>query len=192
MKYNKLIVFDFDGTLCHTPSDADGRRVWFDKTGYKFPYDGWWGKSESINPDIFDIPVNGWVYQKYLDAVADEGAHVILATGRLEKPIGMRANIETILNKHNLAFDVFEPFDKIEAGTPRREINRNGVYLNTGGDTFHFKANLFKDLARKLDVDEIIMYDDRHEHLTKFHEWGYEHPLKVTVVDIVNKKSKTF
>ncbi len=191
-KYNKLIVFDFDGTLCHTPDQITGEKIFQKNTGLPWPYGGWWGKSESINPEIFDVPVNTWVYQRYLEAIADDGAHVILATGRLEKVLGMRNNVETILSKNNLSFDVFELMDNIEAGTPRRSIKRNGVYLNTGGDTFYFKTKLFQELAKKLDVEEIVMYDDRHEHIIKFYEWAYEQPTKVTVVDIVNKKSRTF
>ena len=38
--YKKIIFFDFDGTLFHTPEPLQGEKIWFDKTGkvdfYKF------------------------------------------------------------------------------------------------------------------------------------------------------------
>lgn len=190
--YKKLVCFDFDGTLCHTPEQHSGEKIFREKTGIEWPYNGWWGKPESINPDIFHIPVNTWVYQRYLEAVSDPTTHVILATGRLEKPNGMRDNIERILNSHNLSFDICESMNVIEIGSPRRKVFRNGVYLNTGGDTFIFKTRLFEELMDEIGVDELIMYDDRHEHLIKFSDWA--HSLtnkKVTICDIVNKKFKT-
>lgn len=171
-KYKKLIVFDMDGTLIHSPEQEEGRDIWKKSTGFDFPYTGWWGKSETLNMDVFDIPVNQWVYQRYLEATSNKDAHVILATGRLEKVVDMRKNIERILNHHNLSFD--------------------GVYLNNTDDTFRFKTRLFEKLVNELDVEEILMFDDRQEHLVKFWEWAEKQPLKVEVVDIVNKTSKIF
>lgn len=189
---DKIICFDFDGTLCHTPEQHLGQKVFKEKTGLDWPYNGWWGKPESIDMDIFYVPINGWVYQKYLEAVADPTAHVILATGRLEKPMGMRKNVERILGFHNLSFDVFDPLNVIEIGTPRREVVRNGVYLNTGGDTFMFKTRLFEDMMKKMRVNSLLMYDDRHEHLIKFSDWAHKQSgSQITICDVVNKKFKT-
>lgn len=171
-KYKRLIVFDFDGTLCFSPEPEEGKKIWFKETGIIWPYVGWWGKSETLDTNIFHVPVNQWVYQRYLEAVADEDAYIILATGRLEKVANMRKNLEKILNFHNLAFD--------------------GVHLNNVGDTFRFKRALFERLAEELGVDEIIMYDDRHEHLVKFWEWAEKQPVNVKVVDSIHKTVKTF
>jgi hypothetical protein len=171
MSYNKLVCFDFDGTLCFTPEPIEGEKIFLAKTGNQWPYNGWWGKTESIDMDIFHIPVNQWVYKKYLEAVAEPNTYIILATGRLEKVPGMRENVERILESHNLSFDE--------------------VYLNTGGDTYRFKTKLFEDLIEKLGVKEFTMYDDRHEHLVKFETWAIDQPSDVNIVDVVNKKTKT-
>jgi len=172
MSYKRLISFDFDDTLCHTPKPEEGKIIWKEKTGTDWPYGGWWGRAESINPDIFDIPVNPWVYKKYLEAVADPDNYVILATGRLQKVENMRKYVDMILNKHNISFDE--------------------IYLNWGGDTYNFKTKLFEQLIEKLGVNEFIMYDDRSEHLVRFEEWAEEHHVQVTVVDVVNKKETIF
>ncbi len=172
MSYKRLISFDFDDTLCHTPKPEEGKIIWKEKTGTDWPYGGWWGRSESINPEIFDIPVNPWVYKKYLEAVADPDNYVILATGRLQKVENMRKYVDMILNKHNISFDE--------------------IYLNWGGDTYNFKTKLFEQLIEKLGVNEFIMYDDRSEHLVRFEEWAEEHHVQVTVVDVVNKKETIF
>ena len=131
-----------------------------------------WVSKGSINPDIFDIPVNPWVYKKYLEAVADPDNYVILATGRLQKVENMRKYVDMILSKHNISFDE--------------------IYLNWGGDTYNFKTKLFEQLIEKLGVNEFIMYDDRSEHLVRFEEWAEEHHIDVTVVDVINKKETNY
>jgi len=172
-KYKKLIVFDFDGTLCFTPGQIEGEKTWIRETGLPWPYPGsWWGRPETLDLDVFDVPINQWVYQRYLESVADENNYVILATGRLEFKQGMRKNVERILNSHNLSF--------------------SGVFLNTGGDTFRFKTRLFEEMMGRMKVNELLMYDDRHEHLIKFNDWAHKQSdSKITICDVVNKKFKT-
>lgn len=168
-KIKKLVCFDFDGTLCMTPEDIEGKKIWFEKTGHVWPHRGWWSKAESLNTDIFHIPVNTWVYEEYLKSVSDPESHVILATGRLES---LRSEVQKILNQHNLSFD--------------------GVYLNWGGDTFKFKTLLFEKLISQLGVEEFTMYDDRVTHLQNFEEWAKLQHIQVTVVDINKREKKTF
>lgn len=169
MKYNKIVSFDFDDTLCHTPLPEDGKVIWKEKTGFEWPHRGWWSKPESLDTEVFDIPVNNWVYDKYLDSVSDESSYIILVTGRIE---ALRKEVENVLNINNLSFD--------------------DTFLNFGGDTFTFKTKLFENLIKKYQPEEFIMYDDRQEHLPKFCEWAKSQPCKVTVVDVVNKITKTF
>lgn len=172
MAYKRLISFDFDDTLCHTPKPEEGELIWKEKTGTDWPYNGWWGRSESIDPEIFYIPVNQWVYKKYLEAVSDPENYVILATGRLRKKEGMLENVMKILNQHNLSFDE--------------------VHLNWGGDTYNFKTKLFEEKIEELGVHEFIMYDDRHEHLVRFKEWAADHHVSVKVVDVINKTESVY
>jgi hypothetical protein len=165
--YKKLIAYDFDGTLFHTPTQEVGREIWKKETGFDFPHNGWWGKSESIDPSVFDIPLDQWVYKKYLEDVSDPENYVILATGRLAKAQNMLKNIKTILNQNNISFDE--------------------IHLNWGGDTYNFKTKLFEEKIEELGVKEFILYDDRQEHLVKFEEWSKTIDCKIKIVDVVNR-----
>lgn len=167
-----LYCFDFDGTLVHSPTPHEGKPVWLKETGMVWPYNGWWGKSETLDTRVFHVPKHEWVYQRYLEAVADEDSYLFLATGRLQKVPGMRENIEKVLNQHNLSFEE--------------------VHLNWGGDTYIFKTRLFEEMIKKTKCDKFVMYDDRHEHLVKFREWAKVKNCTVEVVDIVNKITNTY
>jgi phosphoglycolate phosphatase-like HAD superfamily hydrolase len=164
----RLIVFDFDGTLFHTQTPTLGEKIWSEKTGTDWPYNGWWSHPETLDTEIFYTPVNQWVYKKYLEAVSDDDNYVILATGRLAKKEGMLENIEKLLIDNNISFDE--------------------IHLNWGGDTFRFKTKLFEEKIKELGVHELIMYDDRYEHLMKFKEWKSDMNTKITIIDITKKR----
>ena len=172
MRYKKLACFDFDDTLFYTPNPQEGKKIWFDKTGENWKHIGWWGKSETLDTNIFDIPLNKWVHDKYINLTNDKETFVIVATGRLEKIKGMRDNIDKIFNKNGLQFDE--------------------VHLNTGSDTLNFKLKLFEQKIETLGVEEFIIFDDRQEHLPEFEKWADNQNIKITIVDVVNKTEKTF
>jgi hypothetical protein len=172
----KLVCFDFDDTLFHTPSPEEGKNIWQEATGKEWPYIGWWGKHETLDTDIFEIPMNEWVKEKYFEHVEDPETKVIVATGRLNKVKGMRENIDKIFEKNDLTF--------------------HEVHLNWGGDTLDFKKKLFGQKLDEQKYDEFIMFDDRQEHLPHFEEWAeieaINRNMNITVVDVVNKTLKTF
>lgn len=172
---NRLVCFDFDDTLFHTPRPEIGKKIWEEKTGEMWPYNGWWGKSETIDPDMFHIPMNEWVKQRYVEH-KEEGSNIIVATGRLKKVSGMMDNILRIFEDNSLEF--------------------SEVHLNWGGDTLKFKQKLFEEKMDEHGPDEFIMYDDRHEHLGPFRDWARNQAdhrgISITVVDVVNKKFDTF
>lgn len=166
--YKKLISFDFDGTLCHTPNPEIGRPQWEKATGYQWKGRGWWGNPESLNLNIFYPPINQWVYAHYLEYVSNPDNYVFIATGRLKK---LENHVKKVLNLHDLKSDLF---------------------CNTGGETFRFKCYLFESLINvNPKAEELILFDDRHEHLVKFKEWAKLQPIKVTIIDVINKKWMT-
>jgi len=140
-----LYSFDFDDTLCHSPRPEIGKETWKEKTGEDWPHLGWWGRATSLDPDIFYVVKNEWVYRKYLEASADKDGIKIMATGRLNKVPDMRKNIYTILRNNNLEFDEVMKIPKTEKYP---ENGEGGVYLNWGGDTFTFKIRLFEQLMK--------------------------------------------
>jgi hypothetical protein len=162
----KLVCFDFDGTLIHTPTPETGRPEWEKKTGLSWQGRGWWGNPESLNLKIFYPPVNQWVYNKYLQAKSDPEAYVFLATGRLSK---LAHHVQRVLDLH--------------------EIEMDDVFCNTGGDTLKFKCYLFEQIIKKHPkATEFTMYDDRQEHMDEFVSWAKRQPIKVNIIDVVNKK----
>jgi hypothetical protein len=172
MKYKKLISFDFDKTLFFTPEPELGKDIFLEKTGKVWPHKGWWGKPETLDLEIFEIPKNDWVYNHFLESTEDDENYIILATGRLKKVEGMVDNVNKILNKNSIEFDE--------------------VHLNWGGDTLKFKIKLFEQKIEALGVEEFIMFDDRELHLIEFEEWAEEQNIKITIIDVVNKTEKTF
>jgi hypothetical protein len=163
MKVKKLISFDFDDTLVHTKLPNEGKLIWKEKTGEEWPYRAWWSRPESLDMDVFDVPLNKKIYKKYKKAISDPDNYVILATGRVEP---LKDEVYKILGHYGLSFDE--------------------THLNPGIDTFDFKSNLFTKLIEELQPEEFIMYDDRQEHLVRFKEWAKTLPCKVTIVDAIS------
>jgi hypothetical protein len=162
VKIKKLVSFDFDDTLVHTPFPDEGKLIWKEKTGTNWPHRGWWSKPESLDTDIFEIPLNNKIYNRYQKLISDPSNYVILATGRV-KPLEKEVN--KILGDYDLTFDE--------------------VHLNPGTDTFDFKSKLFSELIYDLEPEEFIMHDDRQEHLVRFVEWSKNMPCKVTIIDAI-------
>lgn len=171
MIYNKIAVFDLDGTLFNTPEPHEGKIEWLKKKGEVWKFNGWWGHADSLDTDVFYINMNQWVYKRYLEAMEDPNTYVMLATGRLLKAPGMSEAVMNLLKMYDLEFD--------------------GIFLNWGGDTYNFKTKLFDQMIGKLKAKELTMYDDRSEHLVRFKEWAKEKNIKINVIDIVNKKMFT-
>ena len=161
----KIIIFDFDATLVHTTTPEIAIPIWEKKTGIRWMYDGFWSKSESLSLDVFHIPLNMWVYNKYLEHKKEENTKIFLATGRLKK---LEKHVQAILDYHDVTFD--------------------GVYCNTGGETYNFKSRLFESLIKEHKATELIMYDDRHPHLKKFQIWRNDIDCEIKIVDVINKK----
>jgi hypothetical protein len=172
MKYKKLISFDFDKTLFHTPEPELGKGIFLEKTGKVWSHKGWWGKPETLDLEIFEIPKNDWVYNHFLEYTEDDENYIILATGRLKKVEGMSDNVHKILEKNDIEFDE--------------------VHLNWGGDTLKFKIKLFEEKIKSLGVEEFIMFDDRSEHLSEFEKWADKQNIKITIIDVINKTEKNF
>lgn len=166
--YQKINIFDFDGTFFYTPEFWEGKKVWERKKGRVWPYNGWASKPESLDMDVFYIPMNPFVYKRYLESVNDKTSFTALVTGRLET---LREQVEAIINANGLEFDM--------------------IALNPMKETYRFKTNLFTDLINEYNPEVITLYDDKYSHMVKWeNQWA---PLQKCRVEIINvmKSDKT-
>jgi hypothetical protein len=147
-----LSVFDFDGTLIDSPMPDTGRAEYEQKTGKPWPYQGWWGRVESLDMDVFDIKPIPSVIADYRTEKSDPNTSVIMLTGRMQK---LSDKVMAILKANGLEFD--------------------GYYFNRGGSTDVEKIRtLNKVLDEQPSIKVVKMWDDRLEHIPIFEQWGKE------------------
>jgi len=165
-----LVCFDFDGTLIHTPLPEDGKKKWEEFYNMSFPRPGWWGSKESLDLKVFYPSVNDYVFKFYKECFGKEDTYTFLATGRLVK---LETEVKKVLDLHNIKFD--------------------DIFCNNSGETLRFKKKLFeKKIEEFKNCESFTMFDDRYEHIQEFIEWSKQFKnVKVTVVDIVRKKTYT-
>ena len=150
MGKTKIEIFDFDGTLVDTPLPDTGKHEYQVKTGKPWPYEGWWGRHESLDMNVFDMPVVPMVIDAYKKAKADPNTIVVMLTGRQSKLAG---DVRKILDAKGLSFDEYQ--------------------YNRGGETGDAKMKDMDYLLNKYpQVTEIEMWDDRVAHVPRFQAWG--------------------
>jgi hypothetical protein len=160
----RIAVFDFDGTLVNTPMPDTGKAEYKEKTGNDWPYMGWWGRGESLDMDIFDMPTIPSVKAAYEQERQNPNTLVVMLTGRLPKHHDL---VKKILDSKGFRFDVYE--------------------YNNGGQTLQSKIKSMTELLNQYpNVKSLSMWDDRLEHIDAFKAWG--NSLKgidynITVVD---------
>jgi len=155
----KLDIFDFDGTLVDTPLPVMVKKgkgmiatspEWEEKTGNKWPHIGWWGRMESLNIDVFEMPTIDSVISAYKESKANPNALTVMLTGRMKK---LGPQVKAVLDDKGLTFDMY--------------------LYNDGGET---SKNKIKHMGKILDdypsITTIEMWDDRDKHIPTFQAWG--------------------
>lgn len=155
----KIRVFDFDSTLFHSPAKPAGWKG------------GWWGKSCSLEPPF--VPrasrlkeegahlLNTKVSDLYLESKKCDQTHTVMMTGR---HWGIRRVVMDILH----AFDLCTTYDKESL----KEESDHFVFIS-GGNTLKGKQDRLKELFLKFpEVTSVEMWEDRHEHVLAFREFG--------------------
>ena len=156
-----LAIFDFDQTLVMTPQDnKENREILLKKRGYTRP--GWWGRPETIDIDLFDIPLIPWVKDRY-DEHKRNAHEVILMTGRIIK---LKEAVLKVIDHHGLEFDRY--------------------YLADGRKTLDFKLDNIDRIVRGGEYGEVIIYDDRTSHIPHFRK------LCDTLEDDLNISARLF
>ena len=155
----KVSIFDFDGTLFNTPEPETGKVIYKEKTGKDWPFQGWWGRNEGLDMDVFQIPPIDSVISDYNEEKGKSNTLVVMMTGRIPKNAQF---VEKILNKHNITFDEY-------------------IYKK-GSATLEFKIKVLNNMLNTYpNLREIEMWEDRPEHTAAFREWGEDKEVDVTV-----------
>lgn len=159
----RLCVFDFDGTLIHTPTPEEGVDLWERKTKTTWPHRGWWGEEDSLDDEIFTISPNEKVASEFKKRMASPEDHVVILTGR---PPKLAREVTRILRKFHLI-----PHD---------------IYYTRSGTALAYKKRLIPKLIEKMSgLEEVEIWEDRSEHAREFSSLS-EH-LRVSLrVNLVN------
>lgn len=93
-KVTQLFVFDCDLTLFNTTDPKDGREIYEQATGKKWPHRGWLGQPDSLMPPLCIHP--GPALADYHDHQGRAGSLMVILTARIEHT---RTAIEKILEE---------------------------------------------------------------------------------------------
>lgn len=146
----RIAVFDFDNTLIMTPTPERGHKEYKEKTGQDWPHKGWWGRPDSLDMDIFEMPPIQSVISAYRKEKATPNTLVIMLTGRIPK---LSSEVKKILDANGLTFDAY--------------------FYNNLGSTLEFKIGIMDELLQQYpNVKSVSMWDDRQTHVISFRTYG--------------------
>lgn len=164
----KLAIYDFDGTLCKSPENTDeNKALWESKTGGQWAKNkdgsykmGWWGKAETLDPDVFDIELVDFVKEQAIKDIEDVDTYAVILTGRRSQ---CSANVKEILRRNGVPY-----FNK--------------YLFNYRGATQQFKneevTKLFADFPN---LEEYVLWEDRIAHIEE--EDAHGNPAFRTIGD---------
>ena len=132
----RLCAFDFDGTLIDSPQKESGKIQWSEKMGKPYSYQGWWGRPESLDLNIFDIKTFPKVLSLLNKDILTPATYTIVLTSRQEK---LRPQVQGVLDANNIHVD------KLDMQRDQRT-----------------KGQKILDYTKKFpDLREINVYDDK-------------------------------
>ena len=152
MSKDKLVVYDFDGTLFNSPDRLEGEAIYVRETGQNLPFKGWWGKIESLSPPF--VPqspapehYNLKVLATYFENKKD--SRIILMTGR---PYKLRHRVEEILAAQGFQAESY--YYRIDSN--RHIVDIKSEYIES------------KEIGEN--IKSIEIYEDQKDNITKFIE----------------------
>ena len=150
-KITKLFLFDFDGTLFHTPDPVEGRLEYERLTGQCWPHaHGWMRWAESLLPPLRSQP--GPALSHFHACLHQSGSLTALVTGRI--PCTSNA-VKEILHHHLLY-----PEKYFFKDSPMEKEN-----------TPAYKIRIVQQLLKEYpDVNHVRVFDDLDDVLTAMHK----------------------
>lgn len=151
---SRLVIYDFDGTLFHSPDAEKGKELYKDITGEPWPHRGWWGRLETLSPPLVpEMPGPEWYITKSVSSckadLGDADATVVLMTGR---PNQFRRRITEILD---------------HAGLKMHGYFLTGQPGTVGNSTFEIKFNFIQGLLNP-NYKSIEIHEDRPDQILLF------------------------
>lgn len=142
----RISIMDFDGTTVDTGTQERFSPIYKEKTGKDWPFNGWWGRKESLDMGIFDFKALPHVKKDFDKEATNDNTLMVSLTGRRKELAGL---VEAILHANGYKFDkyLYNYGDKTDVN----KIEQIG--------------NLLKEFPT---VRTIAMWDDRDEHVPTF------------------------
>lgn len=160
MIYTKVAFFDFDGTLINSPTPEKGKIIYKEKTGVNYPFEGWWGRGDSLDSDIFDIKPFNKVIKYYNKYINDPDCLICLLTNRIIK---LKPFVTKILDNNNLYFD---------------------EYLFKVNDTKIERIE--KILEKHKKINHICVFDDDIKEISNFINYANNSNINFDIYQIIN------
>ena len=146
-----ISIYDFDGTLANTPSLDNGRLIWEDYYKRQYPHQGWWGRPESLDTNVFNIKLFNTIELLIRKDIADPDTYVVILTSRIEK---LRLEFENILSLHDIIVDrVDMKNEEISKGEKVLSYIKDFPHLiniNVYDDNYEREINSFKSIRNQI------------------------------------------
>lgn len=153
-----LYIFDFDGTLFHTPGPAEGRKQYQEMTGTPWPYEGWLSKIQSLQSPLHVHA--GPSLKEYFDHKDRACSMSVLLTARIED---LREAVKSITLENGMSFGRF-----MLKPTTRSRYS---------GDVNKYKRNYVNSLLKAFpSVKEVKFWDDQSTNVDSVRGLAYTHP----------------
>lgn len=138
-----LAFFDMDGCFFDTPHPDPGKQLWAEFYQKDYPYQGWWGRIESMDSNVFTIKPRPHVLAMW-EELYDKGYETRILTSRQPKfePI-----IKTLLFDNNI--------DMEEVMTMKGSLTKGQRIVETVKDA----------IAQGFIVEEVQFFDDRMKEI---------------------------
>lgn len=163
----KIAIYDFDKTLALTPENTpENRQMWEKHYGRPWPHrgNGWWAKDESLDLNVFNVPLNERVRDAAIFDICAMDTHAVLLTGRIAK---FSSSVKEICRRGGLPYF-------------------NAYYFNDSDNTLTFKLNKMAQLKAEFPHATILeMWEDREAHIPHFIEWGKNNYGENFIINII-------
>jgi hypothetical protein len=147
---DELHVFDFDGTLIDTPTPEVGMQQYLEATGEDWPFQGWWGRAESLEAPL--TMAEGPAFEEYKVSAQNSRVVTIMMTGRRSK---LKDSVESVMRDFEIQC-------------------HEHIFNATGHNTLTYKMNELRRLVAKYKPRRVRIWEDRTSHAGIFQEMERE------------------